>query len=98
MNESQVDQIETRLAQAFRDYMDIINIYEDLKKKYFYGQKIKDLESGQQELDREVTTLREQLRNMEDDVVRARAERSEQKVKEVVKETIEGRYKQSLRP
>lgn len=66
MNEAKVEEIETRLAKAFHDYIDVRNLYEDeLKKSHVYKQRIKELEAKVQGLETEVASLREKLSNAE---------------------------------
>lgn len=66
MNEAKVEEIETRLAKSFHDYINVRKIYEDeLRKSHVYKEKIKELEAKVQGLETEVTSLREKLSNIE---------------------------------
>lgn len=66
VNEEKVVEIETRLAKAFHDYIDVKKLYEDgLRKSHVYKHKIKELEAKVQGLEAKVSSLREKLSNVE---------------------------------
>ena len=66
MNEAKLDEMETKLAKAFHDYIDVKKLYEDeLRKSHVYKQRIDELEAKVQGLEAEVASLKEQLAGAE---------------------------------
>ena len=66
MNEANVKEIETRLAKAFHDYVDVMKLYEDeLRKSHVYKKRIEELEAKVQGLEEKVASLKEKLTNVE---------------------------------
>ena len=62
MNETKIEEIETKISDSIHDYIDVRKLYEDeLRKSHVYKEKILDPETKIQALEAKLPSLREKF-------------------------------------